>query len=128
MNEPAETEADIVVLCSDLFFASEIEGTARLHGLGVRLVDTDQQAVEAVESNPVRLLIVDLRNPGLDCAQLTASLPDSRPKILGFYPHVQTEYLEAAQSAGFDEVVTRGRFSNDLVSFLKSLIPSRHEP
>ena len=30
MNEPAETEADIVVLCSDLFFASEIEGTARL--------------------------------------------------------------------------------------------------
>ena len=29
MNEPAETEADIVVLCSDLFFASEIERAAR---------------------------------------------------------------------------------------------------
>ena len=119
MNEPAETEADIVVLCSDLFFASEIEGTARLHGISVKLVDTDQQAAEAVESNPTRLLIVDLRNPRLNCAQLMASLSDPRPKVLGFYPHVQPEYLEAAQSAGFDEVVTRGRFSNDLVSFLK---------
>ena len=119
MNEPAEPEADIVVLCSDLFFASEIEGTARLHGLRVRLVDTDQQAAEAVESNPTRLLIVDLRNPGLDCAQLMASLSDPRPKVLGFYPHVQTEYLEAAQSAGFDKIVTRGRLSNDRLSFLK---------
>ncbi|MBC8289778.1 MAG: hypothetical protein H8E37_05625 [Planctomycetes bacterium] len=119
MSGPAEINTDIVVLCSDLFFASEIEGTARLHGIGVRLVDTDQQAVEAVSSNPTRLLLVDLRNPGLDCGQLTASLPDPRPKVLGFYPHVQTEYLEAAQAAGFDEVVTRGRFSSDLVSFLK---------
>lgn len=118
MSETSE-QSEIVVLCSDLFFASEIEGTASLHGIRVTLVDTDQQALDAVRSNPTRLLIVDLRNPDLDCSQLTDSLPDPRPKVLGFYPHVQTEYLEAAQAAGFDEVVTRGRFSTDLIRFLK---------
>lgn len=109
---------EIVALCSDLFFASEIQGTADLHGVAVRLVDTDKEAIEAVSLNPTRLLVVDLRNPGLDCEQLVAGLSEPRPRVLGFYPHVQTEYLEAAQSAGFDEVVTRGRFSTDLMQFL----------
>jgi CheY-like chemotaxis protein len=109
---------EIVALCSDLFFASEIQGTGALHGIAVRLVDTDEEAIQAVSANPTRLLVVDLRNPGLDCGQLVAELPDPRPRVLGFYPHVQTEYLEAAQSAGFDEVVTRGRFSTDLIQLL----------
>lgn len=115
----SSTVPDIVVLCRDLFFASEIQGTGDLHGVSVRLVDTDQEAIEAVSTNPTRLLIVDLRNPGLDCGQLIAELPVPRPRVLGFYPHVQAEYLELAQAAGFDEVVTRGRFSADLKEFLK---------
>jgi CheY-like chemotaxis protein len=114
----ASSAPEIVALCSDLFFASEIQGTGELHGIAVRLADTDEQAIAAVSSNPTRLLVVDLRNPGLDCGQLIANLPEPRPRVLGFYPHVQTEYLEAAQSAGFDEVVTRGRFSTDLIKFL----------
>jgi CheY-like chemotaxis protein len=109
---------DVVALCSDLFFASEIQGTGALHGISVRLVDTDEQAIAAVSQNSTRLLVVDLRNPGLNCGQLIEKLPEPRPRVLGFYPHVQAEYLEAAQAAGFDEVVTRGRFSTDLIELL----------
>jgi CheY-like chemotaxis protein len=112
------TVFDIVVLCSDLFFASEIHGTAELHGISVRLVDTDAEAVQAVESHAPRMLIVDLRNPGLDCVQLVTQLPENRPQLLGFYPHVQAEYLEAAQAAGFDEIVTRGQFSMNLLQWI----------
>jgi len=112
------TASDIVVLCSDLFSASEIRGTAELHGISVRLVDTDAEAVQTVTSHPARLLIVDLRNPGLDCVQLVACLPENRPKLLGFYPHVQTRCLEAAEAAGFDEIVTRGQFSTNLLQWI----------
>ena len=114
----SESASDIVVLCSDLFSASEIRGTAELHGQTVRIVDTDAEAVQAVTSHPARLLIVDLRNPGLDCEQLVARLPEKRPRLLGFYPHVQTRCMESAAAAGFDEIVTRGQFSTSLVQWI----------
>jgi ubiquinone/menaquinone biosynthesis C-methylase UbiE/CheY-like chemotaxis protein len=103
-----------------MFFASQIDGTARQHGLEVRVVDSLHEVTEAVQSGGVSRLIVDLELPGFDPCELMAALPaESRPHVLGFGPHVKKDRLGAARDAGFDEVVSRGSFSANLVQMLQ---------
>lgn len=111
----------VIVLCSDLFFASQIEGTAQQHERSVRVVDTIEEAQHAIQTGTVSRLIVDLELPGFDPHALIASLPvptESRPHVLGFGPHVKKDRLGAARDAGFDEVVSRGSFSANLLEML----------
>ena len=114
------TTPPVVVLCNDMFFASQIEGTAGQHGQLVRVVDSFDQASEAIASGTVSKLIVDLELAGLDPHELMGALPQqSRPHVLGFGPHVKKDRLGAAREAGFDEVVSRGSFSANLMEMLK---------
>ena len=113
------TQTQVVVLCDDLFFASQIDGTARQHGLPVRVVDSMEAVGQVVQIGGVSKLIVDLELRGLNVADLIAALPtEDRPSVLGFGPHVKKDALDAARQAGFDEVVSRGSFSAHLREML----------
>ena len=101
-------------------FISTIEGTARELGIETRLVMHAGGAAASL-AEPVSLVIVDLEMPGLDCADLMAHMPSERPRVLGFYPHVLKDRFDSATKAGFDEVLTRGRFTSDLATILRTI-------
>lgn len=109
------------MLCSDLFFASQIDGAARVANVSTQLVDDDASAITASRTPQVRLVIVDLENPGLDLETLVEQLGPNRPKLLGFYPHVRKDRLAAAEAVGFNEVISGGQFSTQLVEILRSV-------
>jgi|GEM_PF-114137 ubiquinone/menaquinone biosynthesis C-methylase UbiE len=114
------SNSQVVVLCSDMFFASQIDGTARQLDQTVRVVDSLSEVTDELQSGRVARLIVDLELPGLDPCELMAALPqESRPHVLGFGPHVKKDRLGAARDAGFDEVISRGSFSANLADMLQ---------
>lgn len=113
------TQQQVVVLCDDLFFASQIDGTARQHDLPVRVVDSIDVVSEMLESGGISRLIVDLELRGLSPSDVIRLLPtDDPPLVIGFGPHVKKAELEAARQAGFNEVVSRGSFSSHLREML----------
>lgn len=116
----ATTKLPIVLVCLDFMFISTIEGTARELGIETRLV-MHAGGVAAALAEPASLVIVDLEMPGLDCVDLMANMPCERPRVLGFYPHVLKDRFDSATKAGFDEVLTRGRFTSDLATILRAV-------
>jgi CheY-like chemotaxis protein len=110
----------IVLVCADFMFISSIEGTAKELGIETRLA-MNAEGTAAALSEPAALVIVDLELPELNCAQLMDAMPTDRPRVIGFYPHVLKDRFDAAMAAGFDEAVTRGRFTTDLAQILRAL-------
>lgn len=109
----------VVVLCDDLFFASQIDGAAAQFSLGVGVIPSVDAVIEAVNAGDVVRVIVDLELSAFDPVHFIARLPaNGRPYLLGFGPHVKKDRLEAAREAGFDEVVSRGSFSANLREML----------
>lgn len=118
MQQPAAPE--VVVLCSDLFFSSAIEGTAAQHAVHCRVTGSMDELIDLLKPGTVRLVIVDLEFPELVPHEIISRLPQSdRPATIAFGPHVRTEQLKAARSAGFDTVLPRSQFSEQLAAILK---------
>ncbi|MHC4876116.1 MAG: hypothetical protein ACYTGL_06425 [Planctomycetota bacterium] len=117
MNQP--TSPEVVVLCSDLFFSSSIEGTASQHDVPCRVVGSVDQLTEVLASGAVRRVIVDLEFPSLNPVSIVDLLPESPgPVTVGFGPHVKVDQLKAAREAGFDHVMPRSQFSEQLAAIL----------
>ena len=117
MNQPVEPE--VVVLCSDLFFSSSIEGTASQQAVPCRVVASGDQLSELLATGTVRRVIIDLEFPGLDVAAVVSLLPEtSRPETFAFGPHVKVEQLRSAREAGIDHVLPRSQFSEQLSAIL----------
>ena len=117
MNHPIEPE--VVVLCSDLFFSSSIEGTASQQAVPCRVVASVDQLSELLATGTVRRVIIDLEFPNLDPASIVNQLPEtSRPETIGFGPHVKVDQLKAARNAGIDHVMPRSQFSEQLPQIL----------
>ena len=114
------SEPIVAVLCCDLFFASQIEGTARDYSVPCEVAASLEKLFALIETGTIRRVIIDLEFPGLDPRDLMSRMPtESRPFILGFGPHVKTEQLANARAAGFDSAIARSRFSSDLAAILQ---------
>ena len=114
----------VAVLCSDLFFASQIEGTAQDYAVPCEVVASQDKLFSLIESGSIRRVIIDLEFPGLDPHDLMSRMPGGhRPFVLGFGPHVKTEQLAAARAAGFNSAIARSRFSTDLAAIMKGADP-----
>ena len=112
---------DIALLCNDLFFCSQIEGTASANGARAKSVDDVAAALRLIDPASTKLVIVDLDTRDVDCALLMAGLPQPRPRVIGFFPHLRIEVRDAALAAGFDAVLTRGQFSAQLVELCQQV-------
>ena len=112
---------DIALLCNDLFFCSQIEGTAQANGAKAKSVDDVAAALKLIDPAGTKLVIVDLDTRDVDCSQLMAGLPQPRPRVIGFFPHLRIEVRDAALAAGFDAVLTRGQFSAQLVELCRQV-------
>lgn len=103
----------VVLLSGDLMGASRIDGAARLAGVSYRMVSSVDAAVAACAESEATLLLVDLATPAIDVAALVErakSQPHRTMTIVAYGPHVHEAVLAAAESAGCDQVMSRGQF------------------
>jgi DNA-binding NarL/FixJ family response regulator len=118
----------VVAYMDDLFFQMKLAETAKHLGLEVKVASNPDSLLELLTPPPV-LAIFDLnaRSSPLDAAQrLRAEQPNLR--IVGFLSHVQTDLAAKAQSAGFDEVMPRSKFSMQLPQILAAAVAEQKLP
>src|SRR5712692_1556395 len=113
---------NVIAVVDDLFFASKIRGTAEQLAVTVRFVKTCDEVITA-SIEPPALIIADLHSQRCDPIQLAQQIK-SNPRLravplLGFFSHVETELKRQAEEAGFDRVIPRSVFSNDLGRILR---------
>jgi hypothetical protein len=105
----------VALLCPDLLFGSQVEGTLRAAGHEVMRVDGSEAARGA------DLLVVDLT---ADVGERIAALEGLEDiPSLGFYPHVDQETRRRAEQAGFDRVVPRSRMARETAALVDALLP-----
>ena len=111
----------LLYACQDLVFATKIGSTAEALGVAARRVHDAEEAVAAMIEAPDRAgepatgLLVDLEL-GEAARDLIREAKAHQPGtiVIGFGAHVEKETLEAARSAGADEVMPRSRFTQKL--------------
>jgi DNA-binding response OmpR family regulator len=113
----------IVLISNDLMVVSRVQGAAQQRGADVRAVANLPAAIELHRDEPVGLVIVDLATISLDLAAIVAAFnanPESPARLIAFGPHVHEEKLAAAREAGFDQVVSRGKFFSEIDGIIES--------
>jgi CheY-like chemotaxis protein len=111
----ADTPAGLL-LSDDLIFTSRITGTAADLGLAVKVAHTPAVLLELAARGGVKLVILDLANPGLVIADVMRQLKGSGagPYVVAYGSHVDTATLKAAREAGCDVVLPRSKFVEEL--------------
>ena len=100
----------IVAVTGDLMTAAPIEHAARQAGAVCRVIASADAPLPDAPS--VRLVVVDLSSVtdiASTVATLRQSIGDEVP-VVAFGPHVHEELLASAQTAGCNQVLTRGQF------------------
>ncbi|MCC9609101.1 hypothetical protein LOC68_06920 [Blastopirellula sp. JC732] len=92
----------IVYFTRDLLFPSKAQHAARMGGVTLQLVGSPQQCADAVDDDTHRV-VVDLGSTSEPLADLAAALLAKKPELdlIAYGPHVQTDRLADAKSAGF---------------------------
>ena len=110
----------VLFVSSDLLFAGKIQAAAEPLGIPVRQV-TELAAIEQIlAEQPVCVVFLDLNAQVPRLSQVLEMLPaESRPMTVAFGPHVNTQKLAEARTAGCDHVLPRSRFVAELPELLK---------
>jgi len=104
----------VLVICSDLFFSTQVANMVRAAGFESILEMQAARVSGLLASGCWAGVVVDMETTGLDLAALVGSLgPAPRPRVVAFGPHVHTAKFEAAKAAGCDAVLTRGQISSN---------------
>jgi DNA-binding NarL/FixJ family response regulator len=85
-------------------------------GLTVKAARTPAALLELAGRGGVKLVILDLANPGLVIADMMKQLKGggAGPYVVAYGSHVDTETLKAAREAGCDVVLPRSKFVEEL--------------
>jgi len=116
----------LLLVSGDLILSARVEGAARSCGLEMITGASESRANELCDDS-YKLVLIDLRCPGLDISSLVESLQKKSSTdlpIVACGPHVHEQRLEAARQAGCDVVVTRGQFEHDAESIFQRLLIS----
>lgn len=116
----------IIAALDDLFFTAKIRASAEHLGADVRFVRNAQAAIDAARELRPALIIVDLHAQKCEPFALARTLKtDEQLKavtLLGFFSHVQTELMEQAKQAGYDQVLPRSVFTQRLAEILEGKV------
>lgn len=111
----------ILAVMSDLFFSVKITEAAKRAGMAVEFVKDPEAVVQKAMDRPA-LIIFDLNFEPAEPLKLVARLRRSELKgtsLIGYLSHVQGELKQQALEAGFDMVMARSAFSQNLPQILK---------
>lgn len=115
----------VVAYMDDLFFQMKLAETAKHLGVEIKVASSAESLFQLLEPPP-ELVIVDLNarsSPLQAVERLRAAYPALR--VIGFLSHVQTDLAEKAQSAGFDKIMPRSKFSMQLPDILAAAAAGR---
>ena len=110
----------MLCLVTDLIFSTQITSTASSLGVQVKVVRTLEKLRERLETGIDRAALIDLNADGvdvIDAIQLCRQSPH-RPRIIAYVSHVRADLIQAARSAGADEVMARSAFVEKLPAIL----------
>ncbi len=112
----------VIAAVDDMFFISKIRATAEHLGIDVRFSRNVDSLLTSAKESKADLIIVDLHAQKVDPIALATALksdPELKAiELLGFFSHVQTDLMREAKEAGYDRVMPRSAFSNDLATIL----------
>ena len=125
-----------MVLCvvDDLMFSVKISTTAKAIGAPILFERNPEMVVARIREKQPSLVIFDLNSAKLRPLDAIAALkadPALRQvPTLGYVSHVQTDVIEAARSAGIDQVLARSAFTDRLAEILAtpSATPAARSP
>ena len=113
----------ILAAVDDLLFTSKIHAAAKQRGVHVVFVRSPEDVLERARTLRPALAIFDLDSQRLQplstIAGLKADASLARIRTIGFVSHVQIALIEAARSAGMDEVMARSAFAAKLGDILE---------
>ena len=113
----------IIAVVDDLFFASKIRGTAEALGVTTSFARKVSVMLEAARRDRPSLIICDLHSQKVDPMDLAKQLKADEQlrsiPLLGFFSHVQIELQRQAEAAGFDQVIPRSSFTNNLAEIIR---------
>ena len=119
--------AKLVLVSGDLMLGARVEGAARQCGLTMVTAAGHAQAI-AASADECRAVLIDLRTPGLDVAELVDALRQqtarlsARLTIVACGPHVHEQRLDEARRAGCDLVVTRGQLDREAEAIFQRIV------
>jgi PleD family two-component response regulator len=112
----------ILAVMNDLFFSVKITEAAKRAGMAVEFVKEAGEVVEKAKDKPA-LIIFDLNfEPGQPLKLIGKLKRETELKgtsLIGYLSHVQGELKQQALEAGFDMVMARSAFSQNLPLILK---------
>lgn len=106
----------VLALVRDLLLGSKITGVSKAQGIALTLVRHPPKLAET----PGDLLLVDLNLDGAIDAAGAWKRADPNRRVIGFVQHTDVVAIEAARSAGIDQVMARGAFFGSIDQILKS--------
>ena len=112
----------VIAAVDDMLFISKIRATAEHLGVDVRFARNSDALLASAREIKANLIIVDLHAQKINPIALATALksdPELQAiELLGFFSHVETDLMREATKAGYDRVMPRSAFSNDLASIL----------
>lgn len=114
----------VVLFSADLMLVAAAQGAADRRGVQLVSAANAERALDAVRDETARIVVIDLKAPGLQVGQLVPQLKLAASKdvtIVACGPHVHEQSLAAAAAAGCDEVITRGQFERGIDALLAKL-------
>ena len=105
----------ILALVDDLMFRSKIKSAAQQAGVAVTFAGSRDGALSAMRANTPALVIFDLNNMRGDplgtLAEMKKDAALTAIPTVGYVSHVDVSTIEAARTAGVDEVLARSAFT-----------------
>jgi PleD family two-component response regulator len=122
-----DAPARIFMFIDDLFFFAKIQEIAKKLNIKVEFVKTIDTVLERAgedvpEDQRPSLVVIDLNNLAIKPLSLMPKLRAGLKKgtsIVGFVSHIQGDLKLKAQEAGFDVVMPRSAFSQNLPQLLR---------
>jgi DNA-binding NarL/FixJ family response regulator len=120
----------ILLLSDDLIDASKTIASARAAGVEIAQVRTVAVLVDRISNSSPASCIVDLHFPGLDIVDLVGELArdPTRPRLIAYGSHIDTDRLRAARQAGFDIVMPRSQYFEEMPALIPEWAGSSAQP
>ena len=115
-----------MILCvvDDLMFSTKISTAAKQLQAPVAFERSSSKVIDRVRGERPSLVIFDLNSQTLQPLSAIAAIkgdPDLQTiRTLGFVSHVDSAAIDAARSAGIDEVLARSAFTARLADILSN--------
>lgn len=117
--------ATVLVAIRDLMFSSRVHETAKSAGITSASVRRGEDALARAREEKPLVFVADLGDPSVGATDVVRAMKaDAELKAIhavGFASHVLDDVLAAARAAGFDEVLSKGAFTQRLPQLLAGM-------